>query len=171
MRHKVFTICASLWLAAIICIPANGQAGLVDTDGCQKPVHCTNCCGVEPCVLMCCPEWKTVKEKTHCWEVDCEYICVPQVQCPSLLTLLGFNSDHGAACDGCGRTDGTAPCCKGMTGSQTQLQGKIRAVRKLRKVESEVEKRVVEWTVKTCSMDAGKSCIGLAPRTSCAPAF
>ena len=151
-------------------VSAECNAGLFDGCGCQKPDNCINHGCSEPCMLICCPEYKTVKEKTYCWEVDCEHVCVPQVKCPSLLTLLGLKKSSCLSCDSCGQSGCNGECGNGSGCKSGPLCAKIRTVRRLRKVETEVEKQVVEWTVKTCAMDYGKCCTGCAPNHGCGPA-
>ena len=170
--HLRFTAAAAGWVCSLLLIASSTcHAGWNESCGCQKPSSCMNNCCAEPCMLMCCPECKTVKVKEHCWEVDCEYVCVPKVQCPSLLTLLGLKKASCLSCDGCGQSGCDGRCCNGTGCNQGPLCGKIKAVKKLRKVETEVEKQVVEWKVKACAMDYSKCCNGTAPASCCAPAW
>lgn len=144
------------------------NSALAFDQGCQKPAGCTACC--QSCVLACCPEIKTVKEKKHTWDVECDHVCIPKVHCPlvswlkggSCLTGMCTSSDD--CCSECGSSNCQGNCC-----SNTPLCAKVRAVRKLKKVEYETEKTVVEWTVKKYAMSGCKCCNGAAPHMGCSP--
>ena len=153
---------------AVATMPVNPlltlSAGAADGCGCSKATEgCHSCC--EGCMLICSPECKTVKEKKHCWDVECEPVCIPKVRCP-LFNLFGFGSGASACCDSCGDQ-----FCNGNCNGNCQQAscGKIRVVRKLKKVEYQVEKTVVEWKVKRCALECGKCCDGCAPIGCCGP--
>lgn len=156
-------------LVAMALLPLNPflslRATAGDGSGCAKATNCCqNCC--EGCILVCSPECRTVKEKKHGWEVECEHVCIPKVRCP-LFNLFGCGSGSSVCCQNCGDNS----CQGNCDGSCQQAScGKIRTVRKLKKVEYEVEKCVVEWKVKQCAWDSGKCCNGCPPpQTCCAP--
>ena len=138
--------------------------------GCEKPTGCSNhCC--EPCMLVCSAETKMVKVKKHGWEVECEHVCIPKVHCP-LFKLFGCGSACSAAsngCQNCGEAGCNGQCCSNGGCNQHGACGRIRTVRKLKKEEYEVEKCVVEWSVKKCAGSCGKCCDACAPQSCCAP--
>jgi hypothetical protein len=132
--------------------------GQIQQTGFQKPACAEDCC-VEPCSLVCCAEVKTVKEKKHCWEVECEPVCIPKVRCPLFSFFTGHKAD---SCTGCGTEGCVDDCCDAQC-------GKVRMVRKLKKKEYECEKQVVEWTVRSANPGCGKCGEGCAPASCCAP--
>lgn len=114
--------------------------------GCCKPA--TNCCS--PCtscskILTCCPTTEVVKVEKKCYDIECDYICVPEVKCPwgKLLSLgcLGHDkkSDCCSTCDSCG--SGQECDCAGLC-------GKIKKINKLKTVKTKTEKVVWKWEVK-----------------------
>jgi len=131
--------------------------------GCKATEGCQSCC--EGCRLVCSPECKTVKEKKHGWDVECEPVCIPKVKCP-LFNFFGFGSSKSAGCENCGDKS-----CNGNCDGRCQQVacGRIRTVHKLKKVEYETEKTVVEWKVKRCAIDCGKCGGGCAPLGCCGP--
>lgn len=163
MIRSLFLPMAVAVLTVIPLISAHSAAA--DGGGCEKPVGCCqNCC--EPCMLVCCPETKIVKEKKHAWDLECEHVCIPKVHCP-LFNLFGCCSKLSTCCQNCGDSACSGNCCSGQQGSC----GKIRTVRKLKKVEFEVEKCVVEWKVRKSAWNAGKCCDGCPPQSCCAPGY
>lgn len=138
--------------------------------GCEKATGCSNhCC--EPCMLVCSAETKMVKVKKHGWEVECEHVCIPKVHCP-LFKLFGCGSACSAGsngCQNCGEAGCNGQCCSNGGCNPQGSCGRIRTVRKLKKEEFEVEKCVVEWSVKKCAGSCGKCCDACAPESCCAP--
>ena len=67
---------------------------------------------------VCCPEPTEIKVEKHCWEVECEQICIPKFKWP-----------WESCCE--------APKC-----------GKVRSVKVLKKVEKECKECGYKWTVK-----------------------
>lgn len=156
----LFAALATLPLNPLISLNAmagEGCGGAKATDCCQ------NCCG--GCMLVCSPECKTVKEKKHGWEVECEHVCIPKVRCP-LFNLFGCGSGSSHGCQECGDKN-----CQGNCNGSCQQSScaKIRTVRKLKKEEYETEKTVVEWKVTKCAIGCGKCCDGCAPMSCCGP--
>ncbi len=125
---------------------------------CKPQGYCNSACS--PCQLVCCAEVKTEKVKKHCWEVECEHICVPRVQCPLLNCLTGNTCE-----DPCSSRNLLGKCIG-------KLCGDVKCVRKLKKKEYECEKCVVEWSVK-CASGCGsctgcqKPCCGPTPLGCC----
>lgn len=173
--HSCVAVVSVLTLAAAPAV-ADGGAG--------KPYACgETCCGTcQPTYLCCRAEPKTVKVRKHCYEVECEYVCIPSVSLPICL-LFGRNN--------CRETNGCDSTCTGRRNdgceSGSQRRGglglprrlcsiftdcRIRKVRKLKKKEYEVEDCVCEWSV-VCVQPTGcgKSCHNEcgAPETVCAP--
>jgi hypothetical protein len=83
-------------------------------------------CACPGCGTVCCPRVERGSEKKHCWEVECEEICVPAIRWPWL------------------------PCCEPLKCGYT------RTVRKLKKVEYEcpVCKYTWESSQPTCQQPA-----------------
>jgi hypothetical protein len=140
-------------------------------------------------MLQCQPVVKTEKIKRHCFEVECEYVCIPPVQLPKCGG--GFCGLFGGGCDGCSETECAAPGCTtdcaecgaGTCGNgNDSLLGRlcskltdcrIRKVNTFKKKEYECgEKCVVEWKVVCvpaigCDKSCGEGCY-TAP-DCCAP--
>lgn len=77
--------------------------------------HCCPDCGHKTC----CPTPVTIKEKKHCFEVECKDVCIPAVKGPF------------------------APCC------EPPPCGRVRTVNVLKKVEYECERCGYKWHVST----------------------
>jgi len=137
-------------------LAGTATAGQIQQAGFQKPSCGEDCC-VEPCCMVCHAEIKTVKEKKHCWEVECEPVCIPKVRCPLFDFFRGSSSCDGCGSEGCNDLN----CC--------DLCGDVRMVRKLVKKEYECEKQVVEWSVRCVSPGCGKCGEGCAPAEGCGP--
>ena len=151
-----------------------------------KPADCgESCCGsCEPSWLCCQAECKMETIKKHCYEVECDYVCIPPVRLPECRLFgrqCGSNGDGSgqSCCDGCGG-EGCQNCsaCNENKGLFGRLCSKltdcrIRKVNKLKKKEYEVEVCVCEWDVVCCappgccSKGCGDTCA--APPLYCAP--
>ena len=121
----------------------------------SKPSGCCDTCVPQPC-YECCPEFKTETVTKHCWEIECERICVPRVRCPfkKLFSFGGCKS-----CGGCGGC--TEGCCE-----QVCCCADVRVVRRLVKKEYECEECVVEWHVACkppCCTDCAIPCAPVGP--------
>ena len=159
MKRNVFK---SLIMAMVCGIFPASQ---VDAAGCAKPVgcHADDGCGSE--MLICRPVIEMKKVKKTCFEVECEYICIPQVHCPLFSWLkngLGVGAE-GSCTDQCG----TAACgdchcqadcgesgCNGCECAEKcpkgPLSARIRRVNRLKKVTYECEECVVTWKLERC---------------------
>lgn len=86
--------------------------------------HCKTCpqCDCKVCV----PTPETIKEKKHCWEVECKDICIPHFKWP-----------WESCC--------TPPKC-----------GKVKTVKVLKKVEYECEKCGYKWNVMSTGCGCGE---------------
>ena len=84
-----------------------GSAVWAAGGACAKCPRCEN--------RICVPERVTVKEKKHCWEVECKEICIP-----------GFKGPWQSCCE--------PPAC-----------GRVRTVKELKKVEYECERCGYRW--------------------------
>ncbi len=139
-------------LSLLIALSSTSEAGIFG--GKCKPTGSCDTVACAPCHYTCCPELKTVKVKKHCWETECEPVCIPRVQCPL------FNFFRKTDCD---------PCTEILFNGRS-LNGRcadVRVVKKLKKVSYECEKCVVEWNVRCVSSRAKKSCDGISVSGSC----
>jgi hypothetical protein len=88
-----------------------------------------NCCCPEcGAVKVCEPTPTVIKEKKYKWECECVDICIPGVKCP------------------------WAPCC------EPPPCGKVKTVKKLKKIEYECEKCGYKWNVTTVCCEPCTSC-------------
>jgi hypothetical protein len=74
-----------------------------------------HCCSCPECGEECCPQPTTIKEKKHCWEVECKNICIPAIK--------WWWQD----------------CC------ELPMCGRVRTIKTLKKVEYECEKCGYKW--------------------------
>lgn len=111
-----------LWCIAWVVLGSPVVAGL---PFCKTCPQCDN--------KVCVPVPETVKEKKHCWTVECKDICIPHVKWP-----------WQSCCD--------PPKC-----------GKVRTVKVLKKIEYECESCGYKWDIKTvgCSCQ-GAGCASCA---------
>ncbi len=131
-----------LLFSLFVSLSTSAQAGLFPVK--CKPAGCYDNVECAPCSYTCCPEVKTEKVKKHCWEVECEPVCIPEVQCPL------FNFFRKNKCEPCSDVD--------VFGRPlNSLRAKVRVVKKLKKVEYECEKCVIEWNVQCLSAGSRKS--------------
>lgn len=169
-------------LAMVIALSGHSWAawGGAKPSGCNKEC-CFSC---EPTRLCCQGEVKTVTVKKHCYEVECEDICIPPVTLPKCRLWANECCDSSdCCCDGCGcATEGCQNTCGETCGSKSPgwLQKlcskltacRIRSVNRMKKKEYEVEECVYEWTV-TCMPNpgCGKGCADNcgSPPSCCAP--
>ena len=176
---KVFRFCVAVaFVVALTDVPALADRGAGKPNGCGE-----TCCGsCEPTVLCCRAEAKTVKVRKQCYEVECEYVCIPPVSLPTCSLFGGDNCAARNRCDspcgGCG-TEGCESCSQrdsepGLLRRFCSLftDCRIRKVRKLKKKESEVERCVCEWSVMCmqspgCGKCSYDGCC--APASACAP--
>lgn len=171
MKYAQLLLFAATALVGVHPVQAGWKFFGSDT-GCRKPAGCCDTVSCQPCMLICRPEIKTKTEKKHCWEVECDYVCVPKVQCPiSAWIRSKIHGDAESCCDTCG-TAGCNGCETGVC-NQTPLHARIRTVRRLKKVEYECEKCVVEWHIEQCSAcngleDCKSGCTSVSP-SSCTP--
>lgn len=142
------------------------------------------CSSCEPARLCCQNEVKTVTVKKHCYEVECEDICIPPVTLPKCSLWGNKCCDRSDCCsDGCGcGTEGCQDSCGESCGPKspgwlqklcsTLTACRIRQVNRMKKKEYEVEECVCEWSVvclpnsgcaKGCADDCGP------PASCCAP--
>ncbi len=112
----IFVLC----LAAAL-VGSHAWAGRL---GCKTCPQCDH--------KVCVPVPETVKEKKHCWTVECKDICIPHVKWP------------------------WQSCC------EPPKCGKVRTIKVLKKVEYECESCGYKWDIKTvgCSCEGAgcKSC-------------
>jgi len=78
------------------------------------------------CDKVCCPTPEMIKEKKHCWQVECKEICIPAIKGPF------------------------APCC------EAPKCGHVRTVKVLKKVEYECEHCGYKWNVFSKGCDCCK---------------
>jgi len=70
---RVVSACAALLVVLSLCSTAVFALGLGG--------HCNDCC--PDCGhKVCQPITETVKEKKHCWDVECKDICIPKAKWP-----------------------------------------------------------------------------------------
>ena len=98
------------------------------------------------------------KVKKTCYEVECEYVCIPPVCLPEWCYPFGrrcgakMNAETG--CGSCG-AEGCLVCCETPLQREALLQKlcskltacRIRKVHRLKKEDSEVEECITEWSV------------------------
>ena len=162
IRSVVLTVAT----VVVTSLMANSSVALAGC-GCEKATGCNDhCCG--PCMLVCSAEKKTLKVKKHGWELECEHVCIPKVHCP-LFRCFGSRSAAPACCQNCGDSNCNGNCSANGSCNPQGACGRIRTVRKLKKEEYEVEKCVVEWSVKKCGGSCGKSCDACPPQSGCGP--
>ena len=141
---------------AVMCVllsyTSSVEAGFFN--GKAKPAGCCDNARCEPCSYTCCPEVKTVKVKKYCWEVECKPVCIPKVNCPLFSFFRKDNCDPCTELDACGRP-------------LSSLCAEVRTVKKLKKVDYECEKCVVEWKVQCTTPGCGKCCDGFGVPGSC----
>jgi hypothetical protein len=153
-------------LAATVLLSAYASAGDPCLTGCddgQPP-----CGDAYECVFCCRPVVKKEPIEKECFEVKCEYICVPPVNFSGLCCLFGRGCNHAAdaaACnEGCTASSWTpAALFPWQNGGESAKCGgcnRIRKVHKLSKTEYECGERcVVNWEI---------DCV--CRRVSCKPA-
>ena len=147
--------------------------GIHAASGPTKPGGCgeSACGSCEPAFLCCQREFKTEKVKKTCYEVECEYVCIPPVCLPECCYPFGSRCsaimNAESACGSCG-AEGCQVCCETPVQREGLLQKlcskltacRIRKVNRLKKEESEVEECITEWSV-VCMQPFGscsKSC-------------
>lgn len=145
-------VLAGLLFTLLLVMASEIEAGLFP--GKCKPPGCCDHVECGPCGYACCPEAKTEKVKKHCWETECEAICVPRVQCPL------FNFFRKDKCDPCTELDASGR-------PLSSLGSDVRMVKKLKKVEYECEKCVVEWKVQKVSPGCAKCGAGTGAPGDC----
>ena len=133
---------------AVMLIPhINIEAG----DFCGS--QCGDYCRADQCCTRCVPECKSVTVKKHCWQTECEEVCIPPVKLPCCKCLFGGknNGCNNGCCDnscgGCGNGC-DSDCCKNSFLQRlfARCAGcRTRCVSKLKKHEYECEKNVIEW--------------------------
>ncbi len=176
---KFLQYCVAVMLV-ITLVNQSARAGC----GASKPAGCSesSCGSCEPGFLCCQNKIKTVKVKKHCYEVECDHVCIPPVCLPK-CPLFGAGDDCcNDGTNGCGGDCGAQGCqdcsqCKQEKGFFGRLCSKltdcrIRKVHTLNKNEYEVEKCVCDWSVvfmqpPGCGKSCGEECC--APASCCAP--
>lgn len=115
--HHLYRRMAAACLGLLACAVAT--AALAGHGPCQKCPQCDN--------KVCVPTPETKKVKKHCWDVECEDICIPAIRWP-----------WQSSC--------SPPSC-----------GKVKTVKVLKKVEYECEECGYTWDIKTvgCSCHGG----------------
>ncbi len=134
---------SAMLMSLLLALSTSVEAGIFS--GKCKPAGCCDNVDCSPCSYTCCPTVKTEKVKKHCWETECKPVCIPKVQCPL------FNFFRKDKCDPCTEVDA---CGRPLS----SLCAEVRMVKKLKKVEYECEKCVVEWNVRCVSPGCGKCC-------------
>lgn len=127
----------------MLCAVSQVEAGLFS--GKCKPAGSCDSVQCDSCRYVCCPEVKTEKVKKHCWETECKPVCIPKVRCPL------FDFFRKDKCDPCTALDANGRSLSGAC-------AEVRMVKKLKKVEYECEKCVVEWNVRLVSNGCSKGC-------------
>ena len=69
-RQRMYS---AIVVAALACIAVGSSIALAGGHG-----NCCPDCGCKVCV----PSTEVVKEKKHCWTVDCKDICIPKAKWP-----------------------------------------------------------------------------------------
>ena len=171
---KFLQCCVAVMLLIITLVNQSAQA---DVCGALKPTGCSesSCGSCEPGALCCKNAVKTVKIRKHCYEVQCEHVCIPPVCLPK-YPLFG---SAGACCSGDCGSEGCHDCSqcaqdKGFFGRlcSTLTGCRIRKIHTMKKKEYEVEKCVHDWSVVCaqspgCGKNCGDGC--RAPASCCAP--
>ena len=150
---------------------AHAASGSTKPGGCGESA-CGSC---EPDFLRCQREFKTEKVKKTCYEVECEYICIPPVCLPEWCYPFGRHCgakmNAESVCGTCG-SEGCRVCSETPLQREGLLQKlcskltacRIRKVHRLKKKESEVEECITEWSV-VCMQPCG-SCSKCCGSTS-----
>lgn len=171
--------CGAVMMAAtILCAPASADCDFL------KP-HCADHEGCGSCgpVWLCCQgQPKTVNTTRHCYDVECEYVCIPPVTLPACCRFLsdqhcagdscaedcaeGCDDDCGESCDSCSPPNLLQRVCAKFTDCR------IRKVHRLKKQEQDIQECEWEWSVVRmaapgCCKDCGESCC--PPVSCCAP--
>lgn len=153
-----YLLTKSLLLAMLAAVSAPASAGL--RDWCRRDAECGDGCTSQCCPTMCVPECKSVTVKKHCWNTECEQVCIPPVTLPCCKCLFGGKANGGCCDSGCGG-DGCGGCgsgCSKRCCKNSLLQRlfsrcagcRTRCVTRLKKHEYECEKTVVEWKCVPC---------------------
>lgn len=168
-------------LGLLVAVPSVATAG---SGLCRKSSRCGDYCCAERCEKKCVGECKSVTETKHCWNTECDEVCVPPVRLPCCKCLLKGMCGKGkcGSCCSCGDSgccDSNScrqdPCCR--EGLLHRLFSKcagcrIRCVSRLKKHEYDCEKNVIEWKVACgggcCSNDCCETGAHCAP-ACCAP--
>ncbi|QDU79345.1 hypothetical protein Pla110_10530 [Polystyrenella longa] len=123
MRLFLFAVCLGLLGFA-------STEGYADPGSLKPAGSCDTPCSGCSKILICCPSTTIEKEKKTCFEVECEHICVPQVN-------FSWKQLCALACGLADPCEPAAPAC-----------GKIITVKKLKKENYEVDKVVYKWEIK-----------------------
>ena len=172
MNTCLLAAMAAAIIFAFTCPPAD--AGGFLKPGCSDLSSCDGC---EPC--WCCQgQPKKVKRTRHCFDVECETICIPPVTLPTCAWFGGNGRCEDNCCpDDCG-DDCAAECsvCR-SPGWLRRICAKltdcrIRTVHRIKRQEHDIEGCEWEWTaVCTGCRDGGKCCTNACstPGSCCAP--
>ncbi len=115
MNRLNLSVKAMLLMAVLVMVGHRAPLNAGPLHGCDRCPDCGNkVCQAEP---------TTVKEKKHCWEVECKDICIPRFKW------------WWECCE-------TPPRC-----------GQVKTVKVLKKKEYECEKCGYKWEVKTVDCD------------------
>lgn len=156
--------------AIVTAASAIAPAGLIElcSRGCSD-----NCCAEQACcATKCVPEYKSVKVKKHCWQTECEEVCIPPVTLPCCKCLFKGAFCRRGKCQGCADGCSSGDCCgSGCRNNEccrnSLLQRmfsccagcRTRCVNRLKKHEYECEETAVEWKcVRTGCCDQGACC-------------
>ena len=115
------TACYGLVLLTLIACGAYAGGRYLPARKCCKKVVCPKC----HCVL----EIEEDKEEKHCYKVECEEICIPEVRFP--WHMLGRKK-----CCGMAKCSGPPRCAR------------VKTIRVLKKEEYECKKCKCKWTPK-----------------------
>lgn len=173
-------------LALLLATPSASNGGLRDyfskRDKCDT--ECGDYCGAQPCPTKCVPECKTVVVEKHCWQTECEQVCIPPVTLPCCKCLFKGKcngggcsecGDRGCCDSGCGScgADCSQDCCRNSLLQRlfSKCAGcRTRCVTRLKKHEYECEETKVEWHCVPCGgcCDSGCCDTGACCEPECA---
>lgn len=142
------------------------------TGCCESGTGCSGngCCANGCCDPVCCPRCVVEDVEKKCWNVDCEFICVPRFRWPWECrgdSKQGCDASRGCSGDGCcGDGCCDSDCCCGCP----PKCGKVRCVNVLEEHKYTCKECGYKWNVKCVRSGSGCSCRGgCCPECGCGP--